>query len=195
MSNLKQLIEEPTRVTSSSSTVIDHIICNNEEKISQSGVIQTGISDHFITYCTRRSSIKQNVNNQNIVRIRSMKNYSKDILSEKINSVEWSSLYLCRNVENAWEKFGSIFHSILDDIAPFRDMKIRQHTEPWMTSEILDDIRKRDELLTIYKKTKSDHHYKQFCTERNKVQRNIRTAKEELIEGKIEETKNSPRKL
>ena len=64
-----------------------------------------------------------------------------------------------------------------------------------MTSEILDDIRKRDAFLTIYKKTKSDHHYKLFCIERNKVQRNIRTAKEEFIAGKIEEAKKSPKKL
>lgn len=193
--NFKQLIEEPTRVTLSSSTVIDHIICNNEERISQSGVIPTGISDHFITYCTRRSNIKHKVNSQNTVRIRSMKNYTKDILNDKLNSVQWSSLYLCRNVENAWETFRSIFHSILDDIAPFRDMKIRQHTEPWMTSEILDGIRKRDELLSIYNKDKKENYHKEFCKQRNQVQRDIKRAKEEFIAGKIEENKKSPKKL
>ncbi len=34
--------------------IIDHIVCNREDRITQSGVIKSGISDHFITYCTRK---------------------------------------------------------------------------------------------------------------------------------------------
>ena len=33
----KQLIDSPTRVTSTTSTILDHIICNNDEKICQHG--------------------------------------------------------------------------------------------------------------------------------------------------------------
>ncbi len=105
-------------------------------------------------------------------------------------------MYLCRNVENAWCNFRSIFHSILEDVAPHRELKIRQQKdlEPWMTSDILENLRKRDELLQCYNKTKDKNHYKQFCTARNKVQRNINTAKDEYISGKIEENKKSPKK-
>ena len=48
-----QLINTPTRVTANTSSLIDHIYTNNRDKVSQAGVIETGISDHFITYCTR----------------------------------------------------------------------------------------------------------------------------------------------
>ena len=34
---------------------LDVIIVSDEEKISQSGVIPIGISNHFLTYCTRNS--------------------------------------------------------------------------------------------------------------------------------------------
>ncbi len=162
VSNLKQLIQEPTRVTPSSCTIIDHILCNNEEKISQSGVIPTGISDHFMTFCTRKAHIKDKCDAPNIVTVRSMKHYNKDLLNEKLTSADWSSLFLCRNIENAWQIFRSTFHSILDDIAPHRDIKIRQHTDPWMTSEILENIRNRDELLKCYNKSKNKDDYKQF---------------------------------
>ena len=55
-----QLIKCPTRVTSNSELLRDHIYVNNENKISQSGVIKTGLSDHFITFCTRKSSSRVN---------------------------------------------------------------------------------------------------------------------------------------
>ena len=32
-------------------SLTDHILCKTSEKISQSGVIEVGISDHFITCC------------------------------------------------------------------------------------------------------------------------------------------------
>ena len=193
MFNLKQLINTPTRVTPTSSTIIDHIICNNQDKISQSGVISTGVSDHFLTFCTRKSH-KEKVEKQNIVRIRSTKNYDKDVFIDKLNAIDWSSLYLCRSVQDAWEKFRSLFHSTLDDIAPYRDIKIRQQTEPWMTSEILDNIRIRDDLLQTYKRTENKHQYAQYCKIRNKVQREIKKAKEDYVSGKIEENKKSPKK-
>ena len=49
-----QIINKPTRVTNKSTSLIDHIYTNNTDKISQAGVIESGISDHFITFCTRK---------------------------------------------------------------------------------------------------------------------------------------------
>lgn len=45
-----------------------------------------------------------------------------------------------------------IFTSFLNEAAPKRDIKIKKHTEPWMTSEIIELNQKRDLLLNIYKK-------------------------------------------
>ncbi|CAC5409885.1 unnamed protein product [Mytilus coruscus] len=40
--NLSQIIKEPTRITEFTASVIDHILCNNTEKISQSGNYELG---------------------------------------------------------------------------------------------------------------------------------------------------------
>jgi hypothetical protein len=58
MFNLKQIIDEPTRVTCTSKTLIDHVVVNSEEKISQSGVLPIGLSDHFLIYCTWRKLVE-----------------------------------------------------------------------------------------------------------------------------------------
>ena len=49
-----QLITEPTRVTPTSATVIDLILTNRSENISESGVIHLGVSDHSLVYLVRK---------------------------------------------------------------------------------------------------------------------------------------------
>ena len=51
---LEQLISTPTRVTKNSSSILDHILTNSTDRVSQSGVIDTGLSDHQLIYCTRK---------------------------------------------------------------------------------------------------------------------------------------------
>ena len=77
MFNLTQLITEATRVTSSSSSLIDHILSNSCEKICQSGTISIGLGDHFLTFMTRKV-VKGQISKHNFIKIRSLKHYNKD---------------------------------------------------------------------------------------------------------------------
>lgn len=52
--NLTQLITEATRLTDETSTPIDHMYTTNSEHVSSSGVIPIGISDHCLTFLTRK---------------------------------------------------------------------------------------------------------------------------------------------
>ena len=53
MHSLKQLIQSPPRVTCSTSTLIDHILTSAPSGVSQKGVINVGVSDHQLIFCTR----------------------------------------------------------------------------------------------------------------------------------------------
>ena len=79
--DLDQLILEPTRITPTSRTIIDMILVSDPAKISQSGVIEIGVSDHFLTYCTRKIT-KVLYHKHNNVKIRSLKNYNKETLNK-----------------------------------------------------------------------------------------------------------------
>ena len=54
---LSQLITEPTRVTPDSKTLIDLCITNSPEKVTNSGVIHLGISDHSLVFFVTQDSI------------------------------------------------------------------------------------------------------------------------------------------
>ena len=83
-----QLMNTPVRVTNNSSSLIDHIYTNNTDKISQSGVIESGLSEHFITYCTRKT-FKDTVGKHTKIKIRSMKHYTKYIFIENLKRKNW----------------------------------------------------------------------------------------------------------
>jgi hypothetical protein len=61
-------IDEATRITETSSTLIDHFITNEPEKISKCGVIHTGISDHSLIYAIRKININHK-DKENIIEI------------------------------------------------------------------------------------------------------------------------------
>ena len=52
--SLQQLITCPTRVTCNTYSLNDHILTNSAENIFQSGIIDRGMSDHQLTFCTRK---------------------------------------------------------------------------------------------------------------------------------------------
>ena len=64
MHNLKQLIRSPTRVAKSCSTLLFHILTNANEMVSQSGVLDIGLSDHQLVFAQERN--KKSLNSINI---------------------------------------------------------------------------------------------------------------------------------
>lgn len=189
----KQLIDTPTRVTSACSSILDHIICNFKNKISQSGTVSVGLSDHFLTYCTRKIS-KGQIRHHNTIKLRSMKNFTKEKLLSAIDIADWSGVF-CSDVDRAWCEFKNVFSSIIDQISPIKEVRLKIRTEPWMNSEILDLIRLRDQLLHQFKREQKQDLYSDYCKMRNKVQREVKKAKSNYFQVKIEENKNYPKKL
>ena len=49
-----QVIKEATRVTATTSTLIDHTAVTNQHNIPKSGVIKTTFSDLYLIYCPRK---------------------------------------------------------------------------------------------------------------------------------------------
>ena len=84
-----------------------------------------------------------------------------------------------------------MFMSVVDKIAPLKEKRLKQRSEPWITSELLDDIKARDQDLENFQKTKTDENYNYFCNLRNRVQYNIKKVERDYFYNKISECKNS----
>ena len=51
---LTQFVSEPTRVTSESRSLIDHVYSNSPENVKSVHVPKIGLSDHFPVFVTRK---------------------------------------------------------------------------------------------------------------------------------------------
>ena len=124
-----------------------------------------------------------------------MKNYNVEKFIGSLVQAGWSTVFTAVTVNEAWENFKIIVLKVIDNIAPVKQIRLKQRTEPWLTAEILELIKIRDMFLYKFRKEKNSDFYKQFCFYRNKVQKEVKTAKSDFLSNKIEENKNNPKKL
>ena len=145
---LKQLIVEPTRVCINKASAIDLILVSDPEKVCQSGVLCVGISDHLLTYCTRKVT-RAYVNKHKTILIRSSKKYSQEQFIHNLNETDWTDVLNSVDADLAWVRFKSIFFIR----PPFKTIRIKQRTQPWMATEMIKLINLRDNYLRQFRKS------------------------------------------
>ena len=153
---LKQLIRQETRVTCNSASLIDHILTNASEKISQSGVIDTGLSDHQLIFCTRKI-LKLKSGETKYVNYRSMKNYTKESFKEKLQNINFPDYERFQSSTLAYSDFINKLTDTIDDIAPMKQSKIKNSSQEWFDGEIAEKIAIRDKLFAKFKKNKTSY--------------------------------------
>ena len=78
--------------------------------------------------------------------------------------------------------FITIFINILDSIAPIKEVRIKNRTEPWIDENILLLIKERDKLLHATNRNKKDKNLRKiFNITRNKLQREIKKKPKKII--------------
>ena len=77
-----------------------------------------------------------------------MKHYTCDKLNQILTSFDWADVMSCTNVDYAWLQLTLqkqiLSYSILDLVAPVKEIRIKNRTEPWMSGDILNNIHQRD---------------------------------------------------
>ena len=84
--DLKQLITEPTRVTHTSSTLIDHVYTTTLATIVESFVSQLSLSDHFPVCFTRKMNSKISKNQHTTASHRCFKHFDEEIILNELNT-------------------------------------------------------------------------------------------------------------
>ena len=116
--------------------------------------------------------------------MRSLKNYDKTVFNNSLSSVDGNNICVTTNVDEAWTIFTHIFLSILDSVAPLKEIRIKQDSESWYNSDIHELIKKRNYYLISFRKTKSTEDYNKYIDFRNQVSYKIKKDKNKLLQGK-----------
>ena len=120
---LTQLITETTRVTQYSSTLIDLCLTNSPDKISKSGVINIGISDHSASYLTCKvTHLRSNMHK--IVEVRQLKNFNETEFLQDLRMIDWNRVTTHNNPNEMWDFWKHLLASVIDKHAPFRTKRV-----------------------------------------------------------------------
>ena len=191
---LQQMIKTPTRVTDRSTSLLDHILTNSPSRISQQGVLDLGLSDHQLIYCTRKTT-RIKIHEHTFIKIRIFKNYTKQVFLDKLSQINFPKYIDFDNINVAYYHFVELVTNIIHEIAPVKEIRIRKDTQEWVDNEVLEGIRTRDKLLTKFRSSKTHVDYVNFKKARNHVQNLIKKKKKYFIVGKLNENVGKPKEL
>ena len=113
--------KQTTRVTPTNKSAIDLIFVSDPQKVYQSGAVTFGVSDHFLTYCTRKNT--KQISHKTI-KIRYMKKFTPEKFQSMLKNVEWDDVFNCENVEKAWNVFKRFLLSVIDEIASIKQIRV-----------------------------------------------------------------------
>ena len=151
MFDLSQLIINPTRITKSTSTILDLMLVSDPNKINNSDVISYNVGDHDMIYCTRKIRNSPGL----MLWLRSLKFYTKEAFNVLLQEVDWREVMECDTVGETRSIVKCNFLGIIDKISPLRQIRLKQNTVPWMTGEGLHLIHYRDQVYCKFKNTKT----------------------------------------
>ena len=95
----------------------------------------------------------------NTRRIRSFRDYTPLKLIEELCRIDWSGVLLSSDVDFSLSEFVRLFGLAVDAVAPGRDVRVRNRSNPWMSPHILSGIKLRDSLFSRYKRDRSISHF------------------------------------
>ena len=190
--NLKQLINSPTRITDSSSTLID-LIFSNSDHITHQESLHFGLSDHNIIFCVRKSlKIKYQ---SKTIKCRSFKNFNSVNYINDLQNLDWSTFYNSSDINEACLIFNQNICKIADSHAPFISIRVKGKSEPWVNEELRSAIKHRDHLHKVSSISKDSSDWKRFKIARNKVNKLKSSVKGKYYNDKIVDLKQKPKEL
>mgnify|MGYP001553100430 CR=1 FL=1 len=187
------LINKPTRVSSSTTSVIDNIFTNQLTSTHNTGVIQADVSDHFPIYsiCEMQSPTRA----QEMIKTRSFKQTNVHKFSGLVRNESWENIYSSNNAQTAFSYFTDTLTSHFENSFPLCIKKpTKRDTNPWITRGLKTSIKQKNKLYLQYKNRPTLHNNIIYKHYKNKLRSLIDAAKKMHYEHLIATNQNNIKK-
>ena len=151
------LINQPTRVTPTSSSVIDNVYCNSPlpSDINDVGILRPYISDHHAIFCIVKLTTLKNEINTFTKRSFTKKNIAK--FGSYLRRLSWDDVFQSSSTQLAFGSFKRVFDLYFVKSFPKQTHTINYETcLPWMSEELRKDIVLKNNLHIMSAKFPSD---------------------------------------
>lgn len=196
------LINKPTRITSTSATLIDNIWTNDVSVTERSncGILVEEISDHLPVYCITLINGKNTEQNKtckvDYKYIRQEKESNLVKVFNSLNEHDWSDVLNENDVNNAYNKFLSEYVTIYNTYCSIKKIKVKKKKDKvWMTKGLRNSCNKKNLLYREYLKKRdniSENRYKKY---KNKLTNILRSAEKLHYRNLVQDASGDVKKM
>lgn len=194
-SNAVQMVKEPTRITASSATLLDHIIVDRSAEVERIGVIDApglrdnrgmSFTDHKLVFCELKF-----IKEKEAPKLITYRDFSKFIPEKAINSIsmiEWEVAKEYDNVDDIEIFITNNIKKVFDEHAPTVCKRVSKPKAPWRNEDIKSLTRAKNKCRNKYWKTRNLMDWKDYKTVRNRLNNKMRIAKKDYFSKKLTST-------
>ena len=158
-------VDKPTRVRSTSATLIDNIFINFPEQVLSSGSIISDISDHFSQFCILKSAVERP--NIGKGKVRDFSKFSSESFTADLSQVNWNKIVERGNgdINRLFSSFYNRFNKIINKHALFKtNRRVQQLTKPWIAKGIRASIKVKNKLYMSGENAKYKYYRNKIST-------------------------------
>ena len=126
---------------------------------------------------------------------RSYKKYNKGDFQDSLIDLKWDNYYRIDDPNILWDILRKAINTIIDPICPMRNFKVPEAREPWVTNEMLEAIRDKDNLLKLSKRSKLEVDWERAKRARNEVGRAVKNLRSDYLRNQQTTHKNDPKEF
>ena len=195
--SLTSFINKPTRITSNSATVIDHLWSNFNPELFGSGILMSDSSDHFAPFCYSNSFGSRHTENpENSVLYRNWKNICcttlRDLVSSKLKDFCFESI---TDIDQSLNKLTYSIQESINELCPLKCFKKNKNfnSKPWLVPDLKALIKDKNKLYAKYckKPLSFGNCYRSL---RNRVNTQIKAAKINYFQNSLAQNNNNSKK-
>ena len=152
---VRQLIDIPTRVTRTTTSLLDLVFCNNINNITSHGILPQ-IADHngtFIGFHCHKEKVKTKTKI-----VHDYKKLDEKALLEHMKSINFEELVFSQPSNQQADAISNIFRNAFEMFVPQKTVVLRPKDPPWVNAYTRLLLRKKNRNYAFFKKIKTQYN-------------------------------------
>lgn len=181
---LKQFVNEPTRISRTSLSILDLVLANCDCDIDL-GTHELNIADHRCVYFKINFGV-HTVSESGRVTYRDLSTVDNEEFQYDLRIANWNIMYNMDNVDDKVLFLNENILKTLEKHSPLKTVTLNKKYAPWITPAIKIMQRLRDNALKRFKQTKNPAHWDYYKQLRNHTNNAIHSEKKAYLKHKFE---------
>ena len=187
--NLSVHINEPTRITPNSESILDQFLSNIPDCITDTQVLPpVSVNDHCTAAGKLRFQVMPRKSYQRHTWQYNQANFN--LFRQSLAGADWDTCFESDDIDVVTRRWTDTLLNIARECIPNKTVTIRQNDKPWYTSDLRRQKRAKDRYFNIARRNKTADAWERYRNSRTSYYASCQEAKS-LFDKKLTETMKS----